>query len=93
MTGFFVMEKLQDNYEELKKKSELTEKFIKLADKIEIAEYDIPKTEKGMETKAKEILERISKKMEKLDSEEPKKVKKVKEEVKKPKKEKRSKKF
>lgn len=91
MTGFFVMEKLQENYDELKKKSELTEKFIRLVDKIEIAEYDIPKTEKGMETKAKELIDKINKKMEKLESEEPKKSRKTREL--KPKKEKRSKKF
>ena len=72
MTGFFIMEngKIQKNYEELKKKSELTEKFIKLTDKLKIEDKDIPKTEKGLETKAKEIIERLSKKIEKEEKEE-----------------------
>jgi hypothetical protein len=56
---------VQENYEELKKQSELTEKFIKLVDKLEIDERDIPKTEKGMTTKAKELMEKLGKKIEK----------------------------
>ena len=74
ITGFFVMEKeeekLQKNYKELKKKSVLTDKFIKLADKIEIDDKDVPKTEKGMNTKAKELIERLNKKLEKIPEEE-----------------------
>ena len=77
MTGFFIMEneekKIQKNYEELKKKSELTEKFIRFADKIEIDEKDIPRTEKGMETKAKELIEKLTKKIEKEETVEVKK--------------------
>ena len=57
MTGFFIMEneekKIQKNYEELKKKSELTEKFIRFADKIEIDEKDIPKLFDSFFTKDK----------------------------------------
>jgi len=65
--------KIQKNYEELKKKSELTEKFIRFADKIEIDEKDIPRTEKGMETKAKELIEKLTKKIEKEETVEVKK--------------------
>ena len=53
--------KVQKNYEELKKKSELTESFIRLADQIQIDDKDVPKTEKGMNTKAKELLELLGK--------------------------------
>lgn len=55
----------QDNYEQLKKKSELTEKFIKLADNLKFDEKDVPKTEKGLTTKAKEFLEKVQKKIDK----------------------------
>lgn len=55
----------QDNYEQLKKKSELTEKFIKLADNLKFDEKDVPKTEKGLTTKAKELLEKVQKKIDK----------------------------
>lgn len=58
-------EYIQKNYEELKKKSELTEKFIRLANKLQLDEKDIPKTEKGMETKVKELMERLEKKLQK----------------------------
>ena len=60
-------EKIQKDYEELKRKSELTEKFIKLANKLEIDDKDIPKTEKGMETKVKELMERLEKKLDKKE--------------------------
>lgn len=56
---------IQDNYKELKKQSDLTEKFIKLADQLNIDDRYFPKTEKGMSTKAKEILEKLNKKIEK----------------------------
>jgi len=69
---------IQKNYEELKKKSDLTEKFIRLADQIEIDEKDIPRTEKGMTTKAKELLEKLSKNLEKEEKKKEKKVKKEK---------------
>jgi hypothetical protein len=55
----------QINYEQLKKQSELTEKFIKLADNLKIDDKDVPKTEKGLITKAKELLEKVQKKIEK----------------------------
>ena len=58
-------EKLQKNYDDLKKKSELTEKFIKLADQLKIDDKDVPKTEKGMNTKVKELMEKLNKKLEK----------------------------
>lgn len=61
---------MQDNYEELKKKSEKTEKFIRLADKLEIDDKDVPKTEKGLATKAKELIERLNRKIEKEDNKE-----------------------
>ena len=79
MTGFFVMEneenkenkkRIQPNYEELKKQSELTDKFIKLANKLKIDDRDVPKTEKGRATKTKELIERLSKKLEKITEEE-----------------------
>jgi len=77
MTGFFIMEneekKIQKNYEELKKKSDLTEKFIRFANQIEIDDKDIPRTEKGMETKAKELIEKLNKKIEKEEIVEVKK--------------------
>ena len=56
---------LQKNYEELKKKSEITEKFIKLADKLILDDKDIPRTEKGMNTKVKELMDKLNKKLEK----------------------------
>jgi len=62
--------KIQNNYTELRKKSELTDKFILFADKIKIDEKDVPKTEKGLESKAKELIERINKKLDKLTDEE-----------------------
>ena len=60
---------IQTNYEELKKKSELTEKFIKLANKLQLDEKDIPKTEKGMETKVKELMLRLENKLKKEETE------------------------
>jgi hypothetical protein len=74
MTGFFVMEnekkKIQPNYEELKKQSELTDLFIKYANGIKIDDKDVPKTEKGRATKAKELIEKVNKKIEKVSNEE-----------------------
>jgi len=61
-------EYIQKDYEELKKKSELTEKFIRLANQLDLDEKDIPKTEKGMETKVKELIERLEKKLEKEEN-------------------------
>jgi hypothetical protein len=57
---------IQDNYEQLKKQSELTEKFIRLADNLKFDDKDIPKTEKGLTTKAKELLEKVQKKIDKI---------------------------
>jgi len=68
MTGFFVMEqekKIQENFEELKKQSELTDKFVKLVDQLKIDDKDIPKTEKGLNTKVKELMQRLEKKIDK----------------------------
>ena len=59
--------KIQENFEDLKKKSDLTEKFIRFADSIKIDDKDIPKTEKGMASKVKELMERLDKKIEKED--------------------------
>ena len=58
-------EKIQKNFDELKKKSDITEKFIKLVNKLQLDEKDIPKTEKGINSKAKELMERLEKKLEK----------------------------
>jgi hypothetical protein len=63
-------EQEQKNYEELKKKSVLTDKFIKLVNMLEVNDKDVPKTEKGMNTKAKELIEKINKKLEKIPEEE-----------------------
>lgn len=73
--GFLIMIKVkeevvelidkQENYEQLKKQSELTEKFIRLTDNLKFDDKDIPKTEKGLTTKAKELLEKVQKKIEK----------------------------
>lgn len=60
-------EHIQKDYDELKKISEMTEKFIRLADQLNIEEKDVPKTEKGMETKAKELIKRLNKKLDKKD--------------------------
>ena len=57
--------KIQENFEELKKKSDLTEKFIRFADKIELDDKDVPKTEKGLNTKVKELMDRLNRKLEK----------------------------
>jgi hypothetical protein len=73
MTGFFVMEnekKIQPNYEELKKQSELTDLFIKYANGIKIDDKDVPKTDKGRASKAKELIDRVNKKIEKVSNEE-----------------------
>ena len=57
--------KIQKDYDELKKKSDKTEKFIKLANQIQIEDKDVPKTEKGMASKVKELMEKLNKKIEK----------------------------
>jgi hypothetical protein len=63
------MENMQNNYEELKKISEKTEKFIKLANKIEMDDKEVPKTEKGMSTKARELIEKLNKRLESPEDE------------------------
>jgi len=69
MTGFFYYmeneKRIQKDYDELKKKSDRTEKFIKLANQLEIDAKDAPKTEKGMASKVKELMEKLNKKIEK----------------------------
>ena len=57
--------KIQSDYDTLKKKSDITEKFIFLANNIKIDDKDVPKTEKGMNTKAKELMKNLYKKLEK----------------------------
>lgn len=59
--------KIQSNYDELKKISERTERFIALANNIDIDNKDVPKTEKGMNSKAKELMKNLYKKLEKED--------------------------
>jgi hypothetical protein len=64
-TGFlFYMEK------DLKKQAEITDLFVKYADKIEIDDKDVPKTEKGMATKAKELIEKLDRKIKKVSEDE-----------------------
>jgi len=60
-----VVNKIQENYDELKRKSDRTEKFIMFADKIKIDDKEVPKTEKGMSSKAKEIAKKLYKKIDK----------------------------
>lgn len=62
--------KIQPNYEELKKQSELTDLFIKYANGIKIDDKDVPKTDKGRASKAKELIDRVNKKIEKVSNEE-----------------------
>jgi len=57
--------KIQKDYDELKKKSERTEKFIKLVNDLKLEDKDIPKTEKGLQTKVKELMDKLNKKIEK----------------------------
>jgi hypothetical protein len=54
----------------LKKQATLTDEFIRIVDKIKIDDKDVPKTEKGMTSKAKELLERVERKLEKITDEE-----------------------
>ena len=57
--------KLQKNYEELKKKSELTEKFIKLVDELKLDYKNVPLTKKGMEKAVKKLMKKIDNKLKK----------------------------
>jgi predicted transcriptional regulator len=57
--------KIQKDYEELKKKSDRTEKFIKMVNDLKLEDKDIPKTEKGLQTKVKELMDKLNKKIEK----------------------------
>ena len=59
-----------NNEEKLKRQADLTEAFVKIVDKLKIDDEDVPKTEKGLNTKAKELLKRVEKKLKKLESEE-----------------------
>jgi len=70
--------KIQGNFDELKKKSELTEKFVRFADQIQIDDKDVPRTEKGMASKVKELMNKLEKKIKKGEIEKSKKMKKVK---------------
>lgn len=60
----------EDKQKQLKKKAEITDEFIRLVDKLKIDDKDVPKTEKGMNSKAKELLERVERKLEKISEEE-----------------------
>lgn len=57
----------QENYNKLKKQSELTEKFIRIANNLKVDDKDIPKTEKGLSTIARELIAKVNKKIEKED--------------------------
>lgn len=60
------MEKhIQNNYDELKKKSELTDAFIKVVNDIKFDDSNIPKTKKGMNTVVKKLLKKVDKKIKK----------------------------
>lgn len=60
------MEKhIQNNYDELKKKSELTDAFIKVVNDIKFDDSNIPKTKKGMDTAVKKLLKKVDKKIKK----------------------------
>lgn len=60
------MEKhIQNNYDELKKKSELTDAFIKVVNDIKFDDSNIPKTKKGMDTVVKKLLKKVDKKIKK----------------------------
>jgi len=59
-----------DLQKKLKKQATLTDEFIRIVDKIKIEDKDVPKTEKGMTSKAKELLERVERKLEKITDEE-----------------------
>ena len=64
------MENEDKKQEELKKKAIITDLFIKFADKIKLDDKEVPKTEKGMATKAKELMEKLERKIEKIPEEE-----------------------
>jgi len=59
------MEQRQENYEELKKKSEETEKFIRLVDEFETNYKNTPTTKKGMEREVEKLMKKIEKKLKK----------------------------
>lgn len=56
---------IQNNYNELKEKSELTEKFIKLVDELKLDYNNVPPTKKGMEREIKKLMKKIDKKLKK----------------------------
>ena len=60
--------KIQENFEELKKQSEITEKFVKFVDQLKIDDKDIPKTNKGRNTKVKQLMKKLEKKIEKEEN-------------------------
>jgi hypothetical protein len=55
--------KIQDNYEQLKKQSELTDKFIRIVNELKIDDKKLPKTDKGFDKIAKSLLEKVNKKI------------------------------
>lgn len=58
------------DYLELKKIADKSDKFIKIVNNLKIDDKDIPKTEKGMNSKAKELMDRINKKLSKITEDE-----------------------
>lgn len=59
------VKKIQDNYEQLKKQSELTDMFIKIANDLKINDKKIPKTDKGFDKIAKDLIDKVNKKIAK----------------------------
>jgi len=53
--------KLQKNYEELKEKSELTEKRIRFIDQIDLDYKSVPPTKKGLEREVKKLMKKLEK--------------------------------
>ena len=60
---------MENEDEKLKQQAEKSELFTILVDSLK-DEKDIPKTEKGLTTKAKELMEKLDKKLAKLSEEE-----------------------
>lgn len=61
--------KIQDNYEELKEKSEKTEKRIRFIDQLELDYKKVPPTKKGLDKE----FQKLMKKLEKVEKKENKK--------------------
>lgn len=59
------MAKKQENYEELKKKSEETETFIRIVDEFELNYKKVPPTKKGLEREVAKLKKKLNKKLKK----------------------------